>query len=79
VNDDGVDADGFKEDDVFEESIDDGGVFHGTATDLDEKGAAAIGLHVGQGFEEDGGFGGVFGGGHFDCGLRIADFGLGRG
>jgi hypothetical protein len=66
VDDDGVDADGFEEDDVFEEGVDDGGVFHGTAADLDEEGAAAVGLHVGQGFEEDGSFSGLLGEGHSD-------------
>ena len=61
VDDDGVDAGEFEEDDVAEQHFDEGGVVHGAAAEFDEEGLAAEALQVGHGLDEDGGLGDLLG------------------
>ena len=55
VNEHGIDADGFEEDDVAQEAFDDLLVLHGAAAVFDDEERAAKFLDIGQRFDE--GFG----------------------
>lgn len=68
VDEDGVDASDFEEEDVAHEVGDELFVFHDRAADFDEEGLGAEALEVGEGLDEGGGFG--LGVGHWSEELR---------
>ena len=61
VDDDGVDAGEFHEDDVAEEALDEVWVIHGAAAEFDEEGLAAEALEPWHGLDEDTGLCDLFG------------------
>lgn len=55
VDDHGVEAQDFQQNDVAHELLDQAGVVHGAAAEFDEECLVPVGLEVGEGADNDGG------------------------